>query len=159
MRLESGDLIESAIQGQFDVVVHGCNCFNTMGAGLAKNIQQYFPEAYSADCRTKKGDRGKLGTYTQATVNINNQVITIVNAYTQYYYGRGKDLFEYEAFQEILEQLCVEFHGKRFGFPLIGCGLAGGDRDRILTMIKGVMAEESVVILEKIAPVSKVRPF
>ena len=26
-----GDLIELALVGKFDVIVHGCNCFSTMG--------------------------------------------------------------------------------------------------------------------------------
>jgi O-acetyl-ADP-ribose deacetylase (regulator of RNase III) len=30
-----GDLIELAKQGNFDVIAHGCNCFCTMGAGIA----------------------------------------------------------------------------------------------------------------------------
>ena len=26
-----GDLFKLAEQGEFDIIVHGCNCFNTMG--------------------------------------------------------------------------------------------------------------------------------
>ena len=35
MNIVKGDLIKSAKEGQFDVIIHGCNCFNTMGAGIA----------------------------------------------------------------------------------------------------------------------------
>lgn len=31
-----GDLIELALVGEFDVIVHGCNYFCTMGASIAK---------------------------------------------------------------------------------------------------------------------------
>ena len=41
-----GDLIKLAIKGDFDVIIHGCNCFCTMGAGIAKSIKTAFPEAY-----------------------------------------------------------------------------------------------------------------
>ena len=49
MQTEKGDLIQKARAGEFDVIVHGCNCFCTMGAGIAKTIKQVFPAAYLAD--------------------------------------------------------------------------------------------------------------
>ena len=33
MRTIEGDLIGLAKAGHFDVIVHGCNCHNTMGRG------------------------------------------------------------------------------------------------------------------------------
>ena len=39
MKIIKGDLIKLALQGEFDVIVHGCNCFCTMGAGIAKSIK------------------------------------------------------------------------------------------------------------------------
>jgi O-acetyl-ADP-ribose deacetylase (regulator of RNase III) len=41
-----GDLIRLAILGNFDVIVHGCNCFKTMGGGIAAQIKRVFPKAY-----------------------------------------------------------------------------------------------------------------
>ena len=34
-----GNLIALADAGQIDVLIHGCNCFCTMGAGIAKDIK------------------------------------------------------------------------------------------------------------------------
>ena len=135
MMLVYGDLIDLAKKGEFDVIVHGANCFNTMGGGIAKQIRDQFPEAYAADCATRKGDRAKLGQYTFATVNN----LTIINAYTQYdfnRYGKSADLFDYEAFAYILNDLVPAYPGKRFGFPLIGTGLAGGDPIIIIEMLE-----------------------
>jgi hypothetical protein len=75
-----------------------------------------------------------------------------VNTYTQYTYGRGRDLFEYEGFEKILNLLQVEFSDKRIGFPLIGCGLAGGDKERILSMIESQLKEQEVTVVEFITP-------
>jgi len=56
MKTIKGDLIALALSGKFDVIVHGSNCFCTMGAGIAKTIKETFPAAYRADLATKKGD-------------------------------------------------------------------------------------------------------
>lgn len=57
MKKLKGDLIALALEGEFSVIVHGCNCQCAMGKGIAKTIKTRFPEAYQADLKTKKGDR------------------------------------------------------------------------------------------------------
>ena len=130
-----GDLLNLAKAGKFNIIVHGCNCFNTMGSGIARQIREEYPQAYSADCTTAPGDRNKLGTYSfSATENF-----LIINAYTQFGFnkkGEVADVFEYTAFKLILEKL-THFHGaNHFGFPYIGMGLAGGDSTRIIEMLE-----------------------
>jgi len=152
MKIIKGDLIKLAQQGEFDVIVHGCNCFNTFGKGIALSIKNKFPEAYDADCNTISGDRSKLGTYSSVVVrNDAGGELGIINAYTQYtYWDRSVPvLFEYDAFQKILDNFS-EFRvpGERWGFPLIGCGLAGGDKERILKMIETTLAGMDVTIVE-----------
>ncbi|RYD20572.1 MAG: hypothetical protein EOP88_14530 [Verrucomicrobiaceae bacterium] len=39
MKTVAGDLIQLAKNGEFDLIVHGCNCMCTMGAGVAKGIK------------------------------------------------------------------------------------------------------------------------
>jgi O-acetyl-ADP-ribose deacetylase (regulator of RNase III) len=55
MKKVKGDLIKLAKEGAFDLIIHGCNCFGTMGAGIARTIKSQFPVAYTADLDTKKG--------------------------------------------------------------------------------------------------------
>lgn len=74
-----GDLIQLAKEGRFDVITHGCNCFCTMGAGIAPQMADAFgcdefdmertvrsewdDEGYEhAVETTNKGDINKLGT-------------------------------------------------------------------------------------------------
>jgi hypothetical protein len=75
--------------------------------------------------------------------------LRIINAYTQYGYSGKKDLFEYEGFQRILDDFaCTQQKEIRWGFPLIGCGLAGGNKEKILKMIENTLAGMDVTVVE-----------
>lgn len=136
MKLNYGNLIEKAKDGEFDVIIHGCNCFHTMGAGIAKYIKINFPEAYEADKKTGYADKNKVGTFSEVTIERNGNTFTVINAYTQYNFGNEKDQFEYDSFPTLLQEIKAKYGDKRIGLPLIGCGLAGGDEPRILKMIR-----------------------
>jgi O-acetyl-ADP-ribose deacetylase (regulator of RNase III) len=130
-----GNLLDLAEAGEFDIIVQGCNCFNTMGGGIAREIRERYPVAASVDMETVNGDYRKLGTWTECDAGETNR-FTIVNAYTQYNMSTGEDVFEYTAFQLILEKLTFVYPGKRIGLPYIGMGLAGGNKDVIIPMIE-----------------------
>lgn len=147
MKTIKGDLIKLAEQGEFDMIVHGANCFHCMGGGLAKQLATKYPQVLEADKETEYGDREKLGTYSSAVVELNGNIFTVVNVYTQYKWSSGSDVFEYDAFQKFLNNFAIEFKELNFvlghkyqtyniGFPQIGAGLAGGDWSRISKMIE-----------------------
>ena len=135
LKRTKGDLIALGKANEFDILVHGCNCLNTMGGGIARQIAEQFPDAYIADQETVKGSKDKLGTYS---IGMGGRLV-IVNAYTQYAFntsGFTEDQFEYGAFQKILHKLAYRWGTWRFGLPMIGMGLAGGDPKRIIAMIE-----------------------
>lgn len=135
MKKVSGNLIDLAEAGNFNIIVHGANCWNTMGSGIAREIRERYPAAYDVDCATVAGDYNKLGNYT---VMLGKQ-FNIVNAYTQYGFNRGgstDDVFEYASFALILQKLAHFYPTCNFGFPRIGCGLAGGDESVIVQMLE-----------------------
>ncbi len=135
MKVVDGDLIALALDGAFDVIVHGCNCHVTMGAGIAKAIAQTFPEALAADRATPVGDRAKLGTISTVEVERQRRRLVVVNAYTQFHWrGRGRKA-DYDAIDGCLADIAVRFAEARIGYPLIGAGLAGGDWAEIAPII------------------------
>ena len=141
-----GDLLDLASKGEFDVIAHGANCFCVMGSGIAPQIKAKYPDAYTADCATIKGDKAKLGTisYTEKTKPI------VVNIYSQYdTKGRreGKIDVDYDALRSGIRMMKEKFSGKRFGLPLIGAGLAGGDWNIIEKIIEEEMRGEYVTIV------------
>lgn len=144
-----GDLIKLALQGSFDVIAHGCNCFCTMRAGIAPQMAKTFEcDKYELEAAVYKGDITKLGTIDFAEGYLENGKIFmdyegwynnedglknlyIVNAYTQYNYGKNHKNGElapldYEALTMCMRKINHIFKGKHIGLPMIGCGLAGG---------------------------------
>ncbi|MEZ5817988.1 MAG: macro domain-containing protein [Hyphomicrobiaceae bacterium] len=148
MRTITGDLIQLAMAGRFDVIAHGCNCFHTMGGGLAAQIRRHFPEAAEADLATPHGALEKLGTCSFAEIERAPVTFTVVNAYTQFHpsMGGGVDV-DYDAVRRAMVWLKSQFTGRRIGLPQIGAGLAGGDWARIETIIAEELAGDDVVIV------------
>jgi O-acetyl-ADP-ribose deacetylase (regulator of RNase III) len=143
----NGDLLQS----ETDLIVHGCNCFKTMGAGVAKAIKIAYPKAYLVDLANYTEPRKKLGTYTRWTGAhkfFPEKQITVVNMYTQYEYTRSSDLFEYESFRAGLTKLLLEYPTETIAMPKIGAGLAGGDWEKIAAIINEVSGEREIIVYE-----------
>lgn len=148
MKIIKGDLIQFAQEGKFDVIVHGCNCFCQMDAGIAKTIKEKFPEAYEVDCMTQEGDKNKLGTISTAVVCRGVKELVIVNAYTQYHWSSYVRQVDYAAVRDAFKQIKNSFSGRRIGYPKIGAGLAGGDWRVISPIIDEELAgEEHYLVL------------
>ena len=138
-----GDLLQLTWAGHFDVIVHGCNCQCTMGAGIAKAIKLQFPQAFAADQATVAGDRSKLGSYSSALAhNSLGQPFTIVNAYTQWHWRGAGIKADYEAIAQVMCAVARDFAGLRIGYPLIGAGLAGGNWAHVSALIDEALAEQ-----------------
>lgn len=148
MKVVKGDLLQLALAGTFDVIVHGANCQCTMGAGIAKAIRVRFPEAYEADRATVKGDRAKLGTCSRAEVVRGNTRFVVVNAYTQFDYRGAGVKVDYDAVASVFRQVKRDFSGRRIAYPRIGAGLGGGDWVRIAAIVDGVLEGEDHTLAE-----------
>lgn len=130
-----GDVLKSDER----IIVHGCNCFNTMGSGIAKQIKKLFPNAYDEDQKTQKGDRTKLGRFSSALCA--DDSVVIVNAYTQYRYGRDKVHVNYDALRTAMSRICVDLPDVPIAMPKIGCGLAGGDWEKVSEILEEVASK------------------
>ena len=148
MNVVTGDLLRLALDGRFDVIVHGCNCQCAMGKGIALSIKQQFPEAYDADLRTPKGDAAKLGTISTAEIDPPPARFTVVNAYTQFHWRGEGVLADYDAIRSAFRQIKQLFRGRRIGYPKIGAGLAKGDWATIAAIIDEELAGEDHTLVE-----------
>lgn len=152
IKIIEGNLIQIAMYGTFDLIIHGCNCQCTFGKGIAAQIKKYFPEAFAADKLTIKGDRNKLGKYTTATIKLwkEDKVphnLIIVNAYIQYYWGYS-EMVNYDAIESIFKRIKEEYSGLKIGIPMIGAGNARGDWNKIYSIIENIMKDEDLTIIK-----------
>jgi O-acetyl-ADP-ribose deacetylase (regulator of RNase III) len=143
MKEIDGDLIELANKGEFDVIGHGCNCFHTMGHGLAVSMKKAFPEIVMADQCSRKGDKYKLGTFTQ----VDYEDLTVLNLYTQYSYSNFEVSADYDAIRKCMKEIRRRYAKKRIGLPMIGAGLAKGDWSTIKNIIEEELKDMDVTIV------------
>ena len=160
MRERKGNLITLAEEGYFDVITHGCNCFCTMGAGIAPQMAKAFDcDTFPMEADIHRGDINKLGTIdyeiqevyenkpitvggsTHKVRDFGGKELIVVNSYTQYHYGRNhKDgvstPVDYDAITMCMRKINHIFKGKTIGLPMIGAGLACGDWEIIEKIIE-----------------------
>lgn len=148
MNVVTGDLLRLAIDGRFEVIVHGCNCQCAMGKGIALSIKQQFPPAYEADLATSKGDRAKLGTISTAEITSSSGRFIVVNAYTQFHWRGDGMKADYDAIRSAFQHIKQRFGGRRIGYPKIGAGLAKGDWATIASIIEEELAGEDHTLVE-----------
>lgn len=147
IRYVDGNLLTLADNGDFDVIAHCCNCFCTMGAGIAPQIKMKYPEAYAVDCATPKGDINKLGTLSHT---VNQTTPYVVNLYGMYDFRKSypnEVMVKYDSLRLSIRTMKEKFSGKRFGLPFIGAGLANGDWSIIEKIIEEEMRGEYVTII------------
>lgn len=145
-----GDLISLAIQGEFEVIAHGCNCFCKMESGIAPQMAKAFGvDKFPLEHNNFKADFDKLGNIESGDFllldgkanikrfpTMDGRIdLIVVNAYTQYRYGKNhadghENPLDYEALTLCMRKINHRFKGKHIGLPKIGCGLAGGIWDK-----------------------------
>jgi O-acetyl-ADP-ribose deacetylase (regulator of RNase III) len=162
----NGDLIHLAKKGTFDVIAHGSNCMSAMGAGIAVPLKNEFgcdkfpmelqgPSIEKLGCIDYK-DIIVVPVMRELTINgitrespdYGGITVTVVNAYTQYYYGRMNGMpLDYEALTLCMRKINSVFKGKHIGLPKIGAGLAGGDWNRIKQIIQTELKDCKVTVV------------
>jgi len=173
----TGNLIDLAVMGEFDVIGHCTNCFNTQGGGIAVPMSKTFgTDKFYMEGSEFEGDINKLGTIDyeefvlgednkpyridslnfseEQIANMSNPRLTVVNSYGQF--GLGGRFgnspygipFDYDAFRMCLRKINHIFKGKKIGLPkFIGCGLAGGDWTVVEQMIADELKDCDVTIV------------
>lgn len=142
-----GDLIEGFKKGDYNVIAHGCNCYATMGAGIALTIGNEFPIAKKAD-REFKIPNGhlRLGKYSLCRTKHGY----IYNLYSQFMPGPDFRMFYFKkSIKAMVKSIDNLFPNKdaKIGLPLIGCGIGGADWQEVKKVIEEVFEGYDVTIV------------
>lgn len=135
-----------------NVGLQNCNIRSTMGAGIALQIKNRYPEAYQADLDFLRPAEDRFGKFSMAGVGDGK---SIVNLYAQDLGGRNLSEtgvpFRLEYYEQALGSFLGVAHIYRdldtmvLGFPWqIGAGLAGGDWGSIKEVTENLCEEYEV---------------
>ena len=121
-------------------IAHCCNTLNIMGAGIAKQIANRYPEAKKADDEAAKAGNNILGEFSFADVKIDDERNgKIFNLYTQEEIGFGREV-NYEGLYRnllLLRNRLNFLDEKCLGIPYgMSSGLAGGSWKIVYAMIE-----------------------
>ena len=176
MKTRTGDIIKLMLDAEYDVAIHGVNCMSTQKSGLAAQMSDVFKtdssvyfnlESPSFTMNAFKFKENKLGCieYAEYYVNgeraifvndltrgrRNEQVVTIVNCYTQAYPGKGfysNIPLNYAALELCLMKVNHQFKGKTLALPKIGAGLARGYWDLIAEIVERTLTDIDYTLIE-----------
>lgn len=145
MKIVKGDILSGIKQGDRVAILHGCNCFHTMGSGIAKYLVDKYPSILEVDKKTKYGNKIKLGGFSKAE---QDDGVVIYNCYTQFNYGKGKHV-EYTAVCDALYDVKMDItynYGLDIDIraPKIGCGLGGGSWKLVKLIFEAVFPQVTI---------------
>jgi O-acetyl-ADP-ribose deacetylase (regulator of RNase III) len=145
------DIKSDVFEANCDALIHQCNCFHTMGSGVAFYVREFFPEAYAADCQTKCGDPAKLGSFSFAKVTNPKfpNIKSIINLYSQFDFSSESRCTRYDALVDGLTSVRDRMRSKANGelrtlaLPFrMGSNRGGGDWRIVRACIESVFSDE-----------------
>ncbi len=128
-----------------NVIGHGCNCKGGFGSGIAGQIKEQFPKVREEYIKYHNNIGWALGDVQLVSVDS----FIIANCATQKeYLPRGICHADYHAIERIcakLRHFCKE-DDLTLALPRIGCGLAGGDWEKVKTIYNRVFHDMDIKV-------------
>ena len=137
------------------VLVHQTNCQGVMGAGIALQIRQKFPNTFATykkvcDNLSYFDKKSLLGTIIYTQEQYQGKNIFIANCFGQFRYGRDKRYTEYDALEKCFEEIKNRADiDQTIVIPYkIGCNNAGGDWNIVSKIIETQFQDYPVIITQ-----------
>lgn len=134
-------------------MVHQVNCVGMMGAGVAEQIARKFPQhrldyakftfLYPEEIRLSEENNPLLG---KCIISHTNKGYDIAGIYGQVNVGRTKKRTITSALRQGFMELASKYESLAVPY-VIGCGLGGGNKTEIITMLGEVKKETGCEIV------------
>ena len=135
-----------------DILLHQVNCMGVMGGGIAYTIRQLFPDVYTTyvnHIRSQDDDRDLLGQNLFVQTKYKGKNFTIGNCFGQYTCSSSKQETIYGALCDAFIKAANAYPNSRILIPKnIGCGLAGGDWNRVSKFIESIFYNHEVLLVD-----------
>lgn len=124
---KKGNVVDALLEGEVDCIAHVVNCQRKMASGLALEIKNRIPAAYSI--------------YHKSEMVLGNVSLDdgVYNMSAQFYYGYdGKRYLNYGALAACLNTVCSNLTNRCvIGIPYrLGSDRAGGDWNIVLELVE-----------------------
>lgn len=133
----NGDLFED----DHDIIAHGVNCSGGFGSGIAGIITERYPWVRQRYFDKFDKNGWKLGEVQFVVPNSSMVLPIIANVATQQKFGYdGKKYVTYTAIEKGMTTVIQYAYdaGLDVALPKIGCGLAGGNWEKVLSILTKV---------------------
>lgn len=154
LKVVKGNAVDALENGEINVLAHGVNCSGGFGSGIAGELKKRYYPAYVGymavhnkehDQKTAEGKEGWYLGRIQEIVLKTPRPCVILNCATQQFYGRdGKKYTDEAKVADVLSR-AAEFcknRKKKLGFPFIGAGLGGADKDLVFAEMINIFNSE-----------------
>lgn len=149
---KKGNAVSALIDGEIDVLLHVCNNKGVMGSGIALEIKNRIPDAFTS----YKQSESVLGSFSVGVHEFTEENNThyrgkVFNMVAQDGYGRGVRRLNYGALADCLREVAAHrsYTGDIIGIPYkMGAYRAGGDWEIVLEMVEYLLKDFDVIIYQ-----------
>lgn len=129
-------IVGNILDAKADAILHQTNCKGVMGAGLALQIRNKYPDVYAKyRILCKEEGTNLLGCIEVESPNAGGP--KIVNIFAQDDYNSTHRCTSYDALEQALSKAADIFSGRTVAVPYkMSCGLAGGNWEIVKVIIQ-----------------------
>ena len=137
LQLRTGNILDNKI----GLIAHGISTVGVYGAGLALQIAKQYPVAKQSYMRKYKAEGWELGDVQYVPIigeAGQHPKLWIANCCTQQDVGTHKIQLDYDALAACITDMLAwcKISNHPLFLPKIGCGLAGGDFKKVVSIIR-----------------------
>lgn len=132
----------TSVTDNYDCILVGTNIYGKLTNGWQLDMKMKYPIIHKTNLDTKYGDKSKLGKVV-CVKETNSPDVCLLYITEGYNFrpDKQKDYLSYDALEECLHKINIEYKGKKIICPLLGSSKfdGNGNKDRILSLFENIL--------------------